>query len=74
MTAALQGCHTMLIDGYVIEGHAPLGLLKKLLAERPTIEGISLPGMRLGSPGMAGLKLGRFTVYAISGGPLEVLP
>ena len=70
--AALQGCHTMLIDGYVIEGHVPLGPLNKLLAERPTIEGISLPGMPLGSPGMAGPKLGRFTIYEISGGPLEV--
>ncbi|HEX7011536.1 MAG TPA: DUF411 domain-containing protein [Steroidobacteraceae bacterium] len=70
--AALQGCHTMLIDGYVIEGHVPLGPLNKLLTERPTIEGISLPGMPLGSPGMAGLKRGPFTIYEISGEPLKV--
>lgn len=69
---ALQGCHTMLINGYVIEGHVPLGPLNKLLAERPTIEGISLPGMPPGSPGMAGPKPDPFTIYEISGGPLEV--
>jgi hypothetical protein len=50
--AELAGCHTALIDGYVVEGHVPVGAIKKLLSERPSIKGISLPGMPDGSPGM----------------------
>lgn len=65
--AALEGCHTMLIDGYVVEGHVPLGALEKLLSERPDITGISLPGMPAGSPGMGGRKAAPFTIYAFSG-------
>ena len=41
----LEGCHTTLIDGYVIEGHVPVAAINRLLDERPTITGISLPGM-----------------------------
>ena len=50
----LQSCHTMLLDGYVIEGHVPVGVINKLLDERPEIRGVSLPGMPQGSPGMSG--------------------
>lgn len=42
------GCHTMLIDGYVVEGHVPLKSLNHLLTERPDIKDISLPGMPMG--------------------------
>ena len=65
----LAGCHTMLIDGYVVEGHVPVGAIKKLLTERPKIKGISLPGMPEGSPGMAGAKKEPFTIYEISDQP-----
>ena len=65
----LAGCHTMLIDGYVVEGHVPVGTIKKLLTERPKIKGISLPGMPEGSPGMAGAKKEPFTIYEISDQP-----
>src|SRR3546814_968151 len=40
----LQGCHTTLIDGYVVEGHVPVKAIDRLLVERPAIKGISLPG------------------------------
>jgi len=46
----LEGCHTTLIDKYVVEGHVPVNTLKRLLTERPNIRGISLPGMPQGSP------------------------
>ena len=39
-----EGCHIALVDGYVVEGHVPASAIKKLLAERPRIRGISLPG------------------------------
>jgi len=48
----LQSCHTGLIDGYVVEGHVPAEDVLRLLAERPEIKGVSVPGMPIGSPGM----------------------
>lgn len=61
-----EGCHTTLIDGYVVEGHVPVGTLNKLLSERPKIKGISLPGMPAGSPGMTGVKTSPFKIYEFS--------
>ena len=61
----LQGCHTSFIGDYVIDGHVPVEAIRKLLAERPAIKGITLPGMPAGSPGMVGDKEGPFTIYAI---------
>ena len=49
---ALSGCHTVLIGGYVVEGHVPAADVERLLAERPPIVGIAVPGMPIGSPGM----------------------
>lgn len=48
----LQSCHTAIVDGYVIEGHVPAGEIDRLLAERPDIAGLAVPGMPIGSPGM----------------------
>ncbi|WP_077926231.1 DUF411 domain-containing protein, partial [Wohlfahrtiimonas larvae] len=45
-------CHTIVMDGYVIEGHVPVASIKKLWAEQPDIKGIALPGMPYNSPGM----------------------
>ena len=47
-------CHTALIDGYVVEGHVPVGAITKLLDERPDAVGLALPGMPPDSPGMGG--------------------
>ena len=63
--AALQGCHTAVIGAYVVDGHVPVEAIRKLLAERPAIKAITLPGMPEGSPGMTGDKTGPFTIYAI---------
>jgi hypothetical protein len=62
----LEGCHIMLIGGYVVEGHVPASAIKKLLAERPKIKGISLPGMPEGSPGMTGVKAEPFKILEIT--------
>jgi len=51
---ALYSCHTAKIDEYLVEGHVPEGAVAKLLAERPNLKGIALPGMPQGSPGMDG--------------------
>lgn len=61
----LASCHTMTVGKYVVEGHVPVAAVKKLLAEKPDILGIALPGMPQGSPGMTGQKEGPFVVYEI---------
>jgi hypothetical protein len=48
----LGSCHTATVDGYVIEGHVPADLIDRLLAERPRVAGLTVPGMPVGSPGM----------------------
>ena len=50
--AQLQSCHTAIVDGYVVEGHVPIEDINRLLAERPEVVGIAVPGMPVGSPGM----------------------
>ena len=62
----LQGCHTMFVGGYVVDGHVPVEIVRKLLAEKPAIAGITLPGMPSGSPGMTGPKTETWTIYAIT--------
>jgi hypothetical protein len=48
----LEGCHTALVEGYVVEGHVPADLIRRLLRERPPVIGLAVPGMPAGSPGM----------------------
>lgn len=50
--AALRSCHTATVGGYVLEGHVPAEQVRRLLAERPEILGLAVPGMPIGSPGM----------------------
>ena len=50
--ADLAGCHTAKVAGYVVEGHVPAAAVQRLLAERPAVQGLAVPGMPLGSPGM----------------------
>jgi hypothetical protein len=68
----LVGCHTTLVDGYVVEGHVPIDAVLRMLTERPAIKGISLPGMPAGSPGMFGEKAAPFTIYEIGDGPAKI--
>ena len=67
-----MGCHTTLVEGYVVEGHVPIGAVLRMLDERPAIRGISLPGMPAGSPGMFGEKAQPFTIYEIDDGAPKV--
>ena len=50
--AKLGSCHTSLVGGYVVEGHVPADVVKRLLAERPKVAGLSVPGMPASAPGM----------------------
>jgi hypothetical protein len=62
----LEGCHTMFLGDYVIDGHVPVDVIRRLLAEKPAIAGITLPGMPPGSPGMAGAKTETWIIYAVT--------
>ncbi len=64
----MEGCHTAIVDGYFVEGHVPFEAIERLLQERPEIDGIAVPGMPAGSPGMSGYLEGPLTVYAIVDG------
>lgn len=47
-----QSCHTAKVGDYVVEGHVPADLVRKLLREQPEVAGLAVPGMPRGSPGM----------------------
>ena len=49
-----SACHTAFVGGYVVEGHVPASDIRRLLAERPAVAGLAVPGMPVGSPGMEG--------------------
>jgi hypothetical protein len=62
----LQSCHTATLEGYVVEGHVPAAALRRLLAERPAILGLAVPGMPMGSPGMPSPQLEAYEVIAFA--------
>jgi hypothetical protein len=68
VTDQMTSCHTSIVGDYFIEGHMPVEVVKKLLEEKPDIDGIALPGMPQGSPGMGGLKAGKWTIHGMSEG------
>ena len=48
----LWSCHTAAAEGYILEGHVPPQDLTRLLAERPPVKGLAVPGMPASAPGM----------------------
>lgn len=68
----LAACHTALVDGFVIEGHVPAAAIQRLLREQPDIQGLAVPGMPAGSPGMPDPNPERYDVIAFGGGPDQV--
>lgn len=62
-----QSCHTTVIGNYFIEGHVPIEAVEKLLTEKPDIDGIGLPGMPFGTPGMPGAKQAPYEIYEKTG-------
>ena len=52
MPAALAGCHTAVVEKYVVEGHVPADVIDRLLRDRPAVLGVAVPGMPVGAPGM----------------------
>ncbi len=69
--AAMWSCHTLRVGDYFVEGHVPLAAIEHLLRTRPDIDGIALPGMPAGSPGMPGRKTEVFVIHAIKDGQVS---
>ena len=68
----MQSCHTSILGKYFIEGHVPLEAINKLLKEQPDIDGIALPGMPIGTPGMPGEKEEPYVIYQLVDGKSPV--
>lgn len=66
--SSMQSCHTSVVGNYFIEGHVPIEAVIKLLEDKPDIDGIALPGMPSGAPGMGGISKGALKIYSISDG------
>lgn len=64
----VRSCHTAVVRDYLIEGHVPAGDVRRLLAERPAIAGLAVPGMPSHTPGMAppGEPVGDFAVVSFT--------
>lgn len=60
--ARLTACHTATVGGYLIEGHVPAADIDRLLAQKPRIAGLAVPGMPMGSPGMDGPRAEAYRV------------
>jgi hypothetical protein len=66
LPAKLGSCHTARVDGYAIEGHVPAREIHRLLREKPDAIGLTVPGMKVGSPGMDGpIYKGRQDPYQV---------
>ncbi len=68
----MQSCHTTIMGRYFIEGHVPLEAVNKLLKEQPDIDGIALPGMPIGTPGMPGKKEEPYIIYQLIDGKFSI--
>ena len=40
----LSSCHTAVVGGYVVEGHVPADVIRKMLEEKPAVVGIAIIG------------------------------
>ena len=63
----MYSCHIAETDNYFLIGHIPVEAINKLLKEKPQIDGIALPGMPSGSPGMGGERSTPLVIYYLSG-------
>jgi hypothetical protein len=64
--AVLRTCHTAVVGKYLVEGHVPADVIKKMLKEAPKIAGIAVPGMPIGSPGMEGPNPRSYSILAFN--------
>lgn len=63
--AEMASCHTAIVDGYVIEGHVPAQDIVAMLEKKPAIQGLSVPAMPVGTPGMEDPATGRKDPFSV---------
>ncbi len=69
----MESCHTAFVAGYVVEGHVPAENIEEILAERPEMKGLAVPGMPSSAPGMDSPDYEPYTVYSFDAkGALKV--
>lgn len=69
----LRSCHTAVVEEYVLEGHVPASDVRRLLKEKPDVQGLAVPGMPAGSPGMEGKYNDPYDVIAFSTGGRDTI-
>ncbi len=67
----MESCHIIVMEDYTTEGHILIEAIETLLAEKPDIDGLVMPGMPAGSPGMPGPQTEDFVIYAIKDGKIS---
>lgn len=69
----MQACHTAVVDGHTVEGHVPAHAIERFLASAKDGQGIAVPGMPQGSPGMPSPMPDIYDVMAFGGGERSVI-
>lgn len=60
-------CHTAVINGGGVEGHVPASTVQRYLADGSPGDGLAVPGMPPGSPGMPSLSPQPYEVFVFEG-------
>lgn len=69
----LKSCHPAKVGDYAVEGHVSASNIKQMLAEKPEIGGLGVPGMPMGSSCIEGSRKDNYQVFAfIKGKPTKV--
>ncbi|MFC2016723.1 DUF411 domain-containing protein [Chloroflexota bacterium] len=66
----LSSCYTAIIEDsqYIIEGHIPIEAIDVMLAAQLDMDGIAMPGIPPGSPGMDGVQSEPFKIFMMRDG------
>lgn len=71
----LRSCHTAVVNGKVVEGHVPAAEVEVASKRSFALDGVAVPGMPAGSPGMeVGERRDAFDVLGFgAGGHVETI-
>lgn len=68
--ATARSCHTTIAGRYWVEGHVPSAVIERLLREQPDVDGIAVPGMPEGAPGMGGVPDPTLEIVGVKDGQI----
>lgn len=67
----MESCHTTVMGDYFFEGHIPFDVMTEMMEKHLSVDGLALPAMPMGSPGMPGAKTEPFHVRQMIDGEYE---